>query len=200
MKHALPSIDQAVKEISRLPGIGRRTAQRLVLHLLAQSDGEDLDDLRQALLDLKEQVTTCTVCFNLTEQEGKCEICLAPERDQRQICVIESYSEFLVLEQSGEYHGLYHILGGVIAPLDGVGPDSLHLEELEARVREGVQEVIVATNPTVEGEATANYIARLLKPLGVNVTRLARGIPMGSNLDFIDSVTLTRSLSSREKL
>ncbi len=200
MKHALPSIEQAVKEISRLPGIGRRTAQRLVLHMLAQSNGEDLDNLRQALLALKEQVTVCPTCFNLTEQEGECEICTAPERDRRQICVIESYAEFLVLEQSGEYHGLYHILGGVIAPLDGIGPDSLHLEELEIRVREGVQEVIVATNPTVEGEATANYIARLLKPSGINVTRLARGIPMGSNLDYIDSVTLTRSLSSREKL
>jgi recombination protein RecR len=200
MKHTLPSIDKAVKEISRLPGIGRRTAQRLVLHMLVQSDGEDLDHLRQALLDLKEQVVICPVCFNLTEQEGNCEICQAPERDQRQICVIESYAEFLVLEQSGEYHGLYHILGGVIAPLDGIGPDSLHLEELEARVKKGVQEVIVATNPTVEGEATANYIARMLNPLGVNVTRLARGIPMGSNLDYIDSVTLTRSLASREKL
>ena len=200
MKHTLPSIDQAVKEISRLPGIGRRTAQRLVLHLLSQSDGEELDNLRQALLELKEQVTVCPVCFNLTEQEGECEICQAAERDQFQICVIESYAEFLVLEQSGEYHGLYHILGGVIAPLEGIGPDSLHLEELETRVKNGVREVIVATNPTVEGEATANYIARLLKPLGVNVTRLARGIPMGSSLDYIDSVTLTRSLSSREKL
>lgn len=200
MKHALPSIEQAIKEISRLPGIGRRTAQRLVLHLLVQPDQQELDALRQALLELKERVTVCSICFNLTERQGECEICTAPERDVRQICVIESYAEYLVLEQSGEYHGLYHLLGGVITPLDGIGPDALHLEELVARVKKGVQEVIVATNPTVEGEATANYIARLLKPLGVTVSRLARGIPMGSNLDYVDSVTLTRSLASREKL
>ncbi len=200
MNPTLPSIEQAVKEISKLPGIGRRTAQRLVLHLLTRNDLEEVTALSESLLNLKRQVNICPICFNLTEREGECEICVAPGRDRQLIGVVESYADFLVLEQSGEYHGLYHILGGVIAPLDGIGPDALHLDELVARVRQGVKEVIVATNPTVEGEATANYIARLLKPLQVVVSRLARGIPMGSNLDYIDSVTLSRSLASRERL
>ena len=200
MERFPPVIEEAITEISRLPGIGRRSAQRLVLHLLLRMTPEQVEALTSSLTALKTRIYSCPVCFNVTEDPEQCSVCADPRRRRNVICVVESVADLLVLERTGEYQGLYHVLGGVISPLEGVGPGQLHLEELWKRCTEGVEEVIVATNPTVEGDATANFLARRLHELGVRVTRPARGIPLGGNLDYVDHLTLARSFNKREEL
>jgi recombination protein RecR len=183
---------------ARLPGVGEKTAQRLAFHVL-KSPPEYARDLAEALLALRVEVRLCSSCCNLTAQDP-CTLCLDPQRDARMICVVESVPDLLAIERTREFRGRYHVLHGTLSPLDGIGPDQLKIKELLARVPAGLDEVIVATDPTVEGEATALYLTRLLKPLGVKVTRIAQGVPTGSNLEYADQITLARALSGRREL
>ena len=192
-------VARLIEAFHRLPGIGPKSAQRLTYHLLRAPEGE-ARALAQAMIELKERITLCSVCQNVTEADP-CGICADPQRDQSAICVVEEPLDILALERTRGYRGLYHVLHGVISPMDGVGPDELKLNELVARLRNGaVQEVIMATNPNLEGEATAMYVSRLLSPTGVRVTRLARGLPVGADLEYADDVTLTRALENRQEL
>lgn len=200
MGYFTPAIEQAIQAVTRLPGIGRRTAQRLVLHMLMRQEPGEVDALVEALQTMKNRVHPCERCNNLTENESLCEICSNAARDTQIICVVENFSDLIVLEKTGEYRGLYHVLGGVLSPLDGIGPTELQLDRLFRRVDESVQELIIATNPSVEGDATATYIAGQLADRPLQITRLARGIPMGGHLDYVDPLTLSRSLAAREKI
>ena len=184
--------------LAKLPGVGEKTAQRLAFHIL-ESEAGYARDLAQALLALREEVRLCSTCCNLTANDP-CTICRDPQRDARMICVVETVPDLLAVERTREFRGRYHVLHGALSPLDGVGPDQLKLRELVARLGQGVEEVIVATNPTVEGEATALYITRLVKPLGVRVTRIAQGLPMGGDLEYADQVTLARALQGRREI
>ncbi len=190
-------IRRLVHAFSRLPGIGEKSATRLAFFVL-RSDPAVAHDLAEALTEIKARVGLCSVCCNLTELDP-CRLCQDPRRDDRVICVVESVPSLLAIERTGEFRGRYHVLHGVLAPLDGVGPEALHLKELMARL-DGVEELIVATNPTVEGEATALYLRRLVSPLGVRVTRIASGVPTGADLEYADQVTLSRALSGRREL
>ena len=193
------ALDDLVTELARLPGIGRKTAQRLAFHLV-QQPGDRLTRLAQALVTVAERVRPCTECGNLAEGE-RCELCLDPRRDAGLICVVEEPSAVTILERSGEYRGKYHVLGGRIDPLGGVGPESLRLDSLVARVDAGgVREIILATNPSMEGEVTATYVQQLLGGKGVKVTRLARGLPVGGDLEYVDGVTLAHALSARQEI
>jgi recombination protein RecR len=198
-----PTVQKLIDELSKLPGVGPKTAQRLTFHLL-KLPPEDALPLAQALIDVKETVRFCDRCFNLTERE-LCPICLDAGRDRSMICVVEEPSDIISIEHTHEYRGLYHVLGGALSPLDGIGPQKLHLAELFERVRsEDVREVIVATNPNMAGEATALYIAEELRPLTsggtLSITRPAAGLPMGSDLEYADEVTLGRALTGRRDL
>jgi recombination protein RecR len=185
-----------VAELMKLPGIGRKSAQRIAFHLLKAPKDEALS-LARAVEGLKEKVRLCSVCFTLTERDP-CSICRHDGRDRSVICVVEEPADALSLERTKEYRGQYHVLGGALSPLDGIGPDDLRFRELLARLEgDSVREVIVATNPTTEGEATALYLAKVIRPLGIRVTRIARGLPVGSALDLADEVTLKRSLEGR---
>ena len=184
--------------LARLPGVGEKTAQRLAFHILKAAP-DYARELAQALLALREEVRLCSTCCNLTAQDP-CAICKDAQRDGRVICVVESVPDLLAIERTREFRGRYHVLHGALSPLDGVGPDQLKLKELLARLHHGVDEVIVATDPTVEGEATALYITRLVRPLGVRVTRIAQGIPMGGDLEYADQVTLARALQGRREI
>ena len=190
---------------ARLPGVGEKTAQRLAFHVL-KSPPEYAQDLAAALLALRQDVRLCSTCCNLTAQDP-CPVCKDPQRDSSIICVVESVPDLLAVERTREFRGRYHVLHGALSPLDGIGPDQLKIKELLSRLTEtagrstgGVEEVIVATDPTVEGEATALYLTRLLKPLGVRVTRIAQGVPMGGDLEYADQVTLARALQGRREL
>ncbi len=188
-----------IDEFRRLPGIGQKSAQRLAFHVL-RAAREDAERLSQALLDVKDRLGLCTICNNISDQ-GECPICRNPNRDRTQICVIEEPHNVLPIETTRSFHGLYHVLHGSISPLRGIGPEQLKIKGLLGRLGDGeVQEVILATNPTVEGEATAAYLARLLKPLGVRVSRIAMGIPVGSDLEFADEVTMSKSLENRREM
>ncbi|MCE5253503.1 MAG: recombination mediator RecR [Actinomycetia bacterium] len=198
-----PTVQKLIDELSKLPGVGPKTAQRLTFHLL-KLPPEDVLPLAQALIDVKETVRFCSRCFNLTEQE-LCSICLDAGRDQTTICVVEEPGDLISVERTHEYRGLYHVLGGALSPLDGIGPEDLHLAELFDRVGAGdVHEVIVATNPNMAGEATALYIAEELRPLTsagtLRVTRPAAGLPMGGDLEYADEVTLGRAFTGRREL
>ena len=184
--------------LAKLPGVGEKTAQRLAFHVLKAAP-EYARELAQALLALREEIRLCSSCCNLTAQDP-CAICRDPQRDARMICVVESVPDLLAIERTREFRGRYHVLHGALSPLDGIGPDQLKLKELVARLHHGVEEVIVATDPTVEGEATALYITRLVKPLGVRVTRIAQGVPMGGDLEYADQVTLARALQGRREI
>jgi recombination protein RecR len=184
------------EHLQKLPGIGAKGAQRLAFHIL-KNTRDDAERLCEAIRDVKERVTYCSVCNNITDADP-CEYCTSPGRDPRIICVVEEPQNVSVVEKTGGFKGRYHVLMGVLSPLHGVGPDDLKIKGLLARV-EGVDEVIVATNPTVEGEATALYLARLLKPLGVRVTRIAMGIPVGSDLEYTDEITMTRAMEGRRE-
>jgi len=178
-----------------MPGIGRKTAQRITFYILKEKK-EEAQSLAQAILDVKEKVKYCSICFNITESDP-CWICLDGKRDKTSICVVEEANDVLALENTAEYKGLYHVLGGALSPLDGIGPDNLRIKELLTRLKDNVKEVILATNPNVEGEATAIYLSKLIKPLAVKVTRIARGLPVGGDLEFADQVTLTKALEGR---
>ena len=198
LPHAQP-ISRLIQELARLPGIGEKTASRLALHIL-RSSRENAEALARAILEVKEKIRLCTQCFNLTDQD-LCRICQDGRRNQEILCVVSGPEDLMALERSRGYQGLYHVLHGVLSPLEGVGPKDLRIEELLARLREGkIQEVILATNPSVEGEATAQYLSQVIKPLGVKVTRIARGVPMGGDLQYIDQVTLSKSLENRSPL
>ncbi len=188
-----------VEQFERLPGIGKRTAQRLAYFVLQMSDG-DAKEFAAAIIEAHEKIKYCKVCKNLTDQD-LCHVCRNSARDKNIICVVEDPRDVLALEKTGEFSGSYHVLHGVISPLNGVGPDQIYIKELLERISaETIKEVIMATNPTVEGEATAMYISKLLKPLGVKVTRLAYGIPVGGGLEYTDEVTLSRALIGRSEI
>ena len=188
-----------VEQLQKLPGIGAKGAQRLAFHLL-RNPREEAERLCDAIRDVKERVTYCSVCNNITDVDP-CAFCTGPSRDHRVICVVEEPQNVTAVEKTREFRGTYHVLMGALSPLHGVGPDDLKIKGLLGRVGEGsVEEVILATNPTVEGEATALYLARLLKPLGVRVTRIAMGIPVGSDLEYADEVTMTRAMEGRRDL
>ena len=188
-----------MEQLQKLPGIGAKSAQRLAFHIL-RHPREDAEKLCEAIRDVKERVTYCSVCNNITDNDP-CPFCAGAARDQRIICVVEEPQNVSVVEKTREFRGLYHVLMGALSPLHGVGPDDLKISGLLTRVSAGsVDEVILATNPTVEGEATALYLARLLKPLGVRVTRIAMGIPVGSDLEYADEVTMTRAMENRRDL
>jgi recombination protein RecR len=193
------AIDALITELARLPGIGRKTAQRLTFHLL-QQPSEQAGRLAAALVAVSERVRPCVECGNLTEEQP-CAICQDPRRDGAVLCVVEEASTVQVVDRSTDFRGRYHVLGGRLSPLDGVGPESLRLDHLVARVRDGgVREVILATNPSMEGEVTATYIQQLLAGQGVRVTRLARGLPMGGDLEYVDGVTLAHALVARQEI
>jgi recombination protein RecR len=192
----IDSLEKLIEEFSKLPGIGKKTAQRMAFHVL-KSRKEEAEALAQALLDVKEKVNYCSVCFNITE-EDPCKICKDEKRERSVICVVEEASDVLALEKTNQYKGLFHVLGGVLSPLDGIGPDDLKIKELLSRLKgKQVKEVILATNPNTEGEATAIYIAKLIKPLTVKVTRIARGLPAGGDLEYADQVTLANAIEGR---
>jgi len=193
------ALARLIEELTKMPGIGPKSAQRLALHLLRAS-AEDAAALAEAILKVKEAIHTCPVCFSLTDADT-CDICADPQRDPKVVCVVSDARDLLAMERGGRYSGRYHVLQGLVSPMDGVGPEALRTEELARRVREeGVTEVILATNPTVEGDATAAYLASLLKPLGVKVTRIALGLPMGGDLDYADDITIARSLEGRREM
>jgi recombination protein RecR len=193
------SLQQLIDQFKRLPGIGGKSAQRLAFHIL-RTPREDAERLCEAIRQVKDRVTYCTVCNNITDVDP-CSICADDTRDRRSICVVEEPQNVNVVEKTGGFRGTYHVLMGAISPLSGVGPDDLKIKGLLGRIGDGgIEEVILATNPTVEGEATAIYLARLLKPLGVRVTRIAMGIPVGSDLEYADELTMTRALEGRREL
>ena len=193
------AIEELTAELSRLPGIGRKTALRLTYHLIRQP-AEQSRRLAAALLSVRERVKRCIQCYNLTEDEV-CSICSDPRRDSTLMCVVENASDIGAIERSGEYRGLFHVLGGHLSPLDGIGPDDLTIEQLMNRVSSGAaREVIVATNPSMEGEATALYLQGQLSGLGVSVTRIARGLPVGGDLEYADGVTIAQALSARREM
>ena len=195
----MSAIDELVTELARLPGIGRKTAQRLAYHLLQQPP-EQAARLASALVTVTERVRPCHQCGSLTEAQP-CAICTDPRRDPAVVCVVEDAAAVGVVERSTDFRGRYHVLGGRLSPLDGIGPESLRMDRLVERVREGgVREVILATNPSMEGEVTATYIQQILAGLGVRVTRLARGLPMGGDLEYVDGVTLAHALSARQEI
>ncbi len=190
-----PSLDALIAEFSKLPGIGRKTAQRLALFVLKLPRPE-VERMAKALVDVKDNVRTCSICCNITESDP-CIICSSAKRDQSTICVVEESNDVFAIEKTNDFKGLYHVLSGSLSPLEGIGPEDLRIHELLQRCREEVREVILAMNPNIEGEATTLYLSKLLKPLGVMVSRIARGIPVGSDLEFTDSATISRAIEGR---
>ena len=200
MQHFPPALEALVEQFARLPGIGRKSAQRLAFFVLALPE-EDAAQFAQAILEAKSAIHCCPVCQNFSQGDGLCPICQDPKRDESVICVVADPKDVMAMERSREYTGTYHVLHGVISPMNHVGPDEIRVKELVARVAAGnVNEVIMATNPDTEGEATAMYLSRLLKPFQVKVTRLAYGIPVGSHLEYADDATLLRALEGRREM
>ena len=199
MGYSVAPLSRLIEQFERLPGIGHKTAQRLAFHVLGLPEGQ-AEKFADAILDARKKIHTCACCQNLTDSQ-LCPICANDGRDKTTVCVVEDPQDVMAFERTREYTGLYHVLHGAISPLDGVGPEQLRIKELMARLGDGaIQEVIMATNPTVEGEATASYISRLLKPMGIRVTRLAYGIPGGGDLEYADEVTLSRALEGRSEI
>ena len=192
-------VQDLIDELGRLPGVGPKSAQRIAFHIL-QSDPVDVRRLANALNEVKEKVRFCAICGNVSESE-RCRVCLDPRRDLSVICVVEEPKDVVAVERTREFRGRYHVLGGAISPIEGVGPDDLRIRELMTRLADGaVTELILATDPNLEGEATATYLARLLKPMGLKVTRLASGLPVGGDLEYADEVTLGRAFEGRRLL
>ena len=193
-------LNKLINELSKLPGIGGKTAQRLAFHILSLSDRE-AEELAQAIVSAKKNLRYCSECGNLTDQE-KCLICSDPARDRSVICVVETPQDVMAMERIREYKGLYHVLHGAISPAEGIGPNDINLKSLITRLQasDEVREIIIATNPNIEGEATAMYISRLLKPAGIKVTRIAHGIPVGGDLEYADEVTLLKAIEGRREL
>ncbi|MEX0736442.1 MAG: recombination mediator RecR [Bacteroidota bacterium] len=190
------SVEQLAEQFAQLPGIGRKTAHRLALHIV-KINREEVVTLARALVNVKDKVRYCSVCSNITEHDP-CFICSDTRRDRTVICVVEEPTDVLALEKTNEFKGLYHVLGGALSPLDGIGPDDLRIQELLQRLSgSAVEEIILAMNPNVEGEATTLYLSKLMKPLGLTITRIARGLPVGTSLEFADEATLSRALEGR---
>ena len=199
MAYHIAPLDRLIEQFERLPGIGHKTAGRLAYHILSQNS-EDVKAFAYAVVDAKEKIRYCNCCCNLTDLE-LCPICTDTARDRSVICVVEDPKDVMAFERTREYNGLYHVLHGVISPLEGIGPDNLHIKELMTRLSKNeVKELIMATNPTVEGEATASYISRLVHPMGIKTTRLAYGIPVGGDLEYADEITLSRALEGRNEI
>lgn len=199
MKGYAKPLNKLIAELSKLPGIGGKTAQRLAFHILSLSD-EEAGELASAITDAKAKMHYCSVCGNLTDKDV-CDICSDEARDMNTICVVESPRDVSAMERVHEYKGLYHVLNGVISPMNGIGPDDINLHSLIVRLQENdVKELILATNPNIEGEATAMYISKLVKPAGIKVTRIAHGLPVGSDLEYADEVTLSKAMEGRREL
>ncbi len=199
-------LDRLIRELCKLPGVGEKTAARLAFHML-KGEEKDVMDLAESIGRLKREIGLCRTCFGLSEvdprrEEGvECKVCQDPRREREKICVVEDPADMMAVEKSQEFKGLYHVLHGAISPLDGVGPESLRIKELLERIKDAsILEVIVATNPTVEGEATALYLSKVVKPLGVKITRIARGLPMGGDLEYTDAVTLGKAIEGRREI
>lgn len=192
-------VARLIEALQRLPGVGPKTAQRLTFFLLKRP-ADEVGELAEALRELKARILHCSVCFNVTE-EDPCRICRDPARDGRALCVVEEPNDLLAIERTGEFKGRYHVLLGALSPLDGIGPEDIKVRELLGRLEHGgVEEAILATNPSVEGEATAIYLAKLLRPLGIRTTRIARGLPVGGDLEYADEVTLSKALEGRKEM
>lgn len=199
MQYNVSALQELIDQFARLPGIGRKTAQRLAFHILSLGD-EAAQKFADTVIKAKKTIHLCSVCQNMTDKDV-CDICANAARDKSVICVVEDAQDVMAFERTREFSGVYHVLHGALSPLDGVGPDKLKIKELMSRMaNEDVKEVIMATNPTVEGEATASYISRLLKPMGVKVSRLAYGVPVGGDLEYADEITLTRALEGRNEI
>ena len=198
MEYYSSHINRLVEQLQRLPGIGAKSAQRLAFHLMNMPK-EQVEQLTASITGARENVRYCKTCFTLTDQE-ECPICASPERDHKTIMVVENPRDLAAYEKTGKYQGVYHVLHGAISPMLGIGPDDIRLKELIARLAQDVQEVIIATNSSLEGETTAMYISRLIKPTGIKVTRIASGVPVGGDLEYIDEVTLLRALEGRTAL
>ena len=199
MQYFPPALEQLVEQFAKLPGVGVKAAQRLAFHLLAQPE-EEAAQFAQAILAAKRSIHCCPLCQNLTEGDGPCPICASSRRDSSLICVVADPKDVAALERSREYNGLYHVLHGAISPALGIGPADIKLKELMKRLQGEVEEVIVATNSSLEGETTAMYLSKLIKPTGIKVTRIASGVPVGGDLEYIDEVTLLRALEGRTQL
>ncbi len=199
MDYFAPPLAGLIEEFSKLPGIGRKTAQRLAFYVL-NMDANEVDELANAIINAKKNIRYCSICSNLTDTDP-CFICSNTKRDQTTICVVEDPRDVIALEKTKEFYGLYHVLHGSISPMEGIGPDDIKIKELLQRLQGlDVAEVILATNPTIEGEATAMYISKLLKPLGIKTTRIAHGIPVGGDLEYADEVTLSKALEGRREI
>ena len=193
------ALQRLLDELGRLPGIGPKSAQRIAYYLL-EADSEEAQRLSRAILEVKQQVHFCPICFNYATRD-ECDVCMDASRTRSEICVVSEPRDVSAIERTGVYHGLYHVLGGVISPMDKIGPEQLHVRELLSRLADGtVQEVLLATNPDVEGETTATYLARTIAPLGVKVSRLASGLPVGGDLEYADEVTLGRAIEARREV
>ena len=195
MLYTSEALQQLIEQFAGLPGIGRKTAQRLALHILKQPR-EEVVQMARALVNVKDRIRYCSLCWNITEVDP-CPICASQKRERGTICVVEEPNDVMAVEKTNEFRGLYHVLGGSLSPLDGIGPVDLKIRELLQRVTDEVSEIILALNPNVEGEATTIYLTRLLKPLGVRISRIARGLPVGGDLEFADEATLSRALEGR---
>lgn len=189
------TLEKVAEELSKLPSIGRKTAHRIAMHL-AKCPNEDVKNLTEALLKLKQNIKFCSVCCNITETDP-CPICSSPKRSKRSICIVEEASDVFAIEKTNEYQGLYHVLHGIISPLDGIGPEDIKIRELLTRLSDHVDEIILAINPSVEGEYTITYLTKLLKPLNIKLSRIARGIPVGTDLEFADEITIAKALEGR---
>lgn len=199
MEYFVPPLEILIEQFAKLPGIGRKTATRLAFYVLNSSDG-DAKAFADAIINAKEKVKCCKICQNITDSEI-CSVCGSPKRDKSIICVTESPKDVISIEKTNEYHGLYHVLHGAISPMDNVGPNDIKIPELLERLKDDeVKEVIMATNPTIEGEATAMYISKLIKPFGIKVTRIAHGIPVGGDLEYADEITLTKAMEGRREM
>jgi recombination protein RecR len=198
MYYAKP-LAKLVGELEKLPGIGPKSAQRLAFHIL-RSEEEETRRLTEAITEVKSHISLCSICFNFTDKDV-CDICRDPKRDRSVLCVVAEPRDLVAMEKTNEFKGLYHVLGGVISPMDGIGPEQLKIRELTARLDDdGVKEIILATNPTIEGDTTAMYLAKLIKPLGIKVTRIAHGMPVGGDLDYADQATLIQALEWRREM
>ena len=199
MQHFSSHIDNLIENLAHLPGIGRKTAQRLAFHIINMDD-KKVSDLSQAILRAKENLTYCEICCNIADK-SPCAICANPSRDKSMICVVEDPRDVAAMERMREYNGKYHILHGTLSPMDSITPEMLKIKELVSRLADkDLKEVIIATNPTIDGEATAMYIARIIKPMGVKVTRIAHGLPVGGDLEYADDVTIAKALEGRREL
>ena len=199
MAYYSPSIEKLVESFEKLPSIGHKTAQRLAFHILDLSE-EEVKEFVDSITNAKKNIKYCSKCYNISDSET-CSICSNPKRDESVICVVEDVRDVVAMERTHEFNGVYHVLHGSISPMNGIGPDNIKIKELLTRIMEGeIKEIILATNPRVEGEATSMYISKLVKPLGVKVTRIARGIPVGGDLEYTDEITLTKALEGRSEM